>query len=232
QRSSATSFTPLVDEYLDQFARRHPSIAAGNGLHGHDAALEDSSAGAIASEVAWLRSYRSRLDALDPAPLSGDERVDRRILLGIVDGWLLDLNTVRTWARNPMVYAAAISDGVHNLMTMESAPAAQRMAAAESKLRAVPRLLESARQNVRNPPRVFVERGIAMLHGASDLLANDLPRAFAGAGDAGLQQRLADAATAARNAIDGYAQMLETDVLPRASTDKGAYAIGTANVEA
>src|SRR6185295_19747380 len=76
QRSSATSFTPLVDEYLDQFARRHPSIAAGNGLHGHDAALEDFSAGAIAGEVTWLRAYRSRLDALDPAPLSGDERVD------------------------------------------------------------------------------------------------------------------------------------------------------------
>src|SRR5947207_13787337 len=71
QRSSTTPFTQLVDEYLDQFARRHPSIAAGNGLHGHDEALEDFSAGAIASEVAWLRAYRSRLDANDPAPFSG-----------------------------------------------------------------------------------------------------------------------------------------------------------------
>src|SRR5882672_1882837 len=124
----------LVDEYLDQFARRHPSIAAGNGLHGHDDALEDFSAGAIASEVTWLRAYRSRLDALDPAPLSGDERVDRRILLGIVDGWLLDLDTVRTWTRNPMVYAAAISDGVHNLMTMESSPAPARMTQVVAKL--------------------------------------------------------------------------------------------------
>jgi len=229
QRPPSPTFTGLVDEYLDQFARRHPSIAAGNGLHAHDDALEDFSAEAIAAEVTWQRDYRSRLDAIDPAPLSADERVDRRILLGVVDGWLLDLDAVRTWTRNPMIYASAISDGVHNLMTMESAPAAQRMALAASKLGAVPRLLASARKNVRTPPRVFVERGITMLHGASDLLARDLPLAFAGAGDAALQKRLSAASAAARNAIDVYAKALETDVLPRAA---GAYAIGTANVEA
>jgi len=229
QRPPLPTFTGLVDEYLDQFARRHPSIAAGNGLHAHDDALEDFSAEAIAAEVTWQREYRSRLDAIDPAPLSADERVDRRILLGVVDGWLLDLDAVRTWTRNPMIYASAISDGVHNLMTMESASAAQRMALATSKLGAVPRLLASARENVRTPPRVFVERGITMLHGASDLLARDLPLAFAGAGDAALQKRLSAASAAARNAIDAYAKALETEVLPRAT---GAYAIGTANVEA
>src|SRR4030095_928822 len=107
------------DEYLDQFAARHPSIAAGNGIHSRDATLEDFSASAIAAEVAWLRAFRGRRPAIDPAPLTADERVDRRILQGIVDGWLLDLDTIRTWARNPMIYASAISDGVPNLTTKE-----------------------------------------------------------------------------------------------------------------
>src|SRR5882762_6737098 len=232
QRPPLPTFTGLVDEYLDQFARRHPSIAAGNGLHAHDDALEDFSAEAIAAEVTRQREYRSRLDAIDPAPLSADERVDRRILLGVVDGWLLDLDAVRTWTRNPMIYVSAISDGVHNLMTMESAPSAERMALAASKLRAVPTLLASARENIRTPPRVFVERGIAMLHGASDLLVKELPLAFAGAGDAALRKRLTAAAAVARDAIDSYAKTLEADVLPHATLDKSAYAIGTANVEA
>jgi uncharacterized protein (DUF885 family) len=229
---ASSSFTALVDEYLDQFARRHPSIAAGNGLHGHDDALEDFSASAIAAEVTWLHAYRSRLEALDPTPLSADEGVDRRILLGVVDGWLLDLDAVRTWTRNPMIYTSAITDGVHNLMTMESAPAAQRMAQASSKLRAVPQLIAAARENVRTPPRVFVERGITMLRGASDLIGTNLPLAFAGAGDAALHARLRAAAATARGAIDAYARTLETDVLPRATTAARAYAIGTANVEA
>ena len=41
------AFAALADEYLEQFARRHPSIAAGNGLHGHDDRLEDFSAPAM-----------------------------------------------------------------------------------------------------------------------------------------------------------------------------------------
>src|SRR5436190_13009942 len=166
-------FDALVDEYLDGFARRHPSIAAGNGLHAHDDTLEDFSAPAIAAEIGWLRSMRGRIDAVSAASLSPDERVDHRILIGVIDGWLLDLDTVRTWTRNPMIYASAISDGMHNLMTMESSLAATRARQAMGKLQAVPRLLASARENIKQPPRPFVERAIVMFRGAASLLAHD-----------------------------------------------------------
>ena len=39
------AFARFVDDYLDAFARRHPSIAAGNGLHQHDDALGGSPRG-------------------------------------------------------------------------------------------------------------------------------------------------------------------------------------------
>jgi uncharacterized protein (DUF885 family) len=222
-------FAALVDEYLDQFAQRHPSIAAGNGIHSHDATLEDFSAGAITAEVEWLRTFRRRLDAVDPAPLTVDQRVDRRILQGVIDGWLLDLDAVRTWTRNPMIYASAISDGVHNLMTMESSPAASRAKQAATKLAAVPRLLASARENLRNPPKVFVGRAIVMFHGAAELIAHDLTLAFADVVDPTVQDNLKSAAGTARRAIDEYAAELETKVLPSTGD---TFAIGTANVEA
>jgi hypothetical protein len=166
---------------------------------------------------------------MDLAPLTPDERVDHRILQGVVDGWLLDLDTVRTWTRNPMIYASAITDGVHNLMTMESSPAPSRMKQAAAKLEAVPRLLASARENLRKPPRVFVERAIVMFKGASDLLARDLALAFAGVAEPALQEGLKTAASQARAAIDAYAADLESRVLPQSTA---AYAIGTAAVEA
>ncbi len=56
-----TPFAAIVDGYLDRFAAYHPSIAAGNGLHGHDGELEDFSAPAIAAEVKWLRATRQTL---------------------------------------------------------------------------------------------------------------------------------------------------------------------------
>ncbi len=225
----SSPFALLADEYLDQFARRHPSIASGNGLHAHDDRLEDFSARAIAEEIDRLRTFRARLDRLDPAPLSADERVDRRILLGVIDGWLLDLDVVRTWTRNPMIYAAAVSDGVHNLMTMESSPAPERMKAATAKLQQVARLLASARENLHDPPREFVERGIAMFRGTSDMLRSDLPLAFSSVADPTLQRDLTAASLGARAAIDQYVKTLETDVLPTAN---GRFATGVANVEA
>jgi uncharacterized protein (DUF885 family) len=227
--AGGSSFAAMVDEYLDQFAARHPSIAAGNGLHAHDDTLEDFSPASVAAEVAWLNTFRGRLDRVDPAPLTADERVDRRILLGIVDGWLLDLDRVRTWTRNPMIYVAAISDGVHNLVTMESSPAPVRMKQLTAKLAGVPRLLASARTNVSDPPRVFVERAIAMLGGVSDLLGHDVAAAFAGEPDDAVKAALLRAAADARGQADAYARDLQTAVLPRAN---GAFAVGTANVEA
>ena len=166
---------------------------------------------------------------MNRAPFTADEQADWRILVGIVDGWLLDLETVRTWARNPMIYASAISDGVHNLMTMESAPAETRMRRATAKLRAVPRLIAAARANLRQPPRPFVERGIVMFRAASDLIAHDLHLAFADVQDPALQREMKSAADAARRAIDAYASELENRVLPNSDAP---FAIGIANVEA
>ena len=224
-----SDFALFTDEYLDAWARRHPSIAAGNGLHGHDHRLEDFSEPAIRAEIADLRQFRARLAAMDTVPLSADERVDRLILAGVIDGWLLELATLENWRRNPMIYASAVSDGVHNLMTMESDAAEVRMRRAASKLRGVPALMAAARANLVNPPRILAERGIGMLHGTAAMLEADLPRAFAGVRDEALQAELRGAADTARRAIGEYVRHLESVVLPRAT---GVYAVGARNVEA
>ncbi|MBL8958398.1 MAG: hypothetical protein JNJ98_00985, partial [Gemmatimonadetes bacterium] len=95
QTPAARAFANLVDEYLDTWAGHHPSIAAGNGLHAHDGELEDYSATAVAAEVAWLQTVKQRLRDLPRAELPPDELVDHRILDGIVDAWLLELDGIK-----------------------------------------------------------------------------------------------------------------------------------------
>ena len=207
---------------------RHPSIAAGNGLHQHDGELEDFSASAIATEVAYLRGVKEQLAAIPRAELPPDDRVDHRILDGVVDGWLLELDGVKNHTRNPMLYASAIADGVHNLMTMESAPAPARMQQVTSKLRGVKRLLDAGRANLGNPPKVLVERGIAMLEGASAMLSVDLALAFPDPQGDVRNAMLAEAARA-RAEIDSFTVWLRDDLLPRAS---GEIALGREYVEA
>jgi len=221
------TFSQFVDRFLDDFARRHPSIAAGNGMHQHDDRLDDFSAAAVAREIAALKVARTELAAFPPAQLTPDERVDQRILDGIIDGWLLEQETLQNWRRNPMIYAAAISDGVHDLMTMESAPAPVRMRHVIAKLSAVPALLAAARTNIVDPPRLFAERGLVMMRGASDMLGEDLPLAFAAEKGTPLMDSLLRAAAAARTEIDAYDAWLARDVIPNAHGD---YVIGAANV--
>ena len=158
QREQSSSFSAFVDRYLDDFARRHPSIAAGNGLHQHDDLLDDFTATGIAGEISALRRDAETLAAFDTATLTPDERVDRLILLGIIDGWLLEQETLQNWRRNPMLYASALADGVHNLMAMASDPAPVRMRRIITKLAGVPELAAAVRANVQNPPRLLAER--------------------------------------------------------------------------
>ena len=223
----SAQFARFVDRYLDDFSTRHPSIAAGNGLHAHDDLLDDFSAPAIRREIAALARDRAELTRFDPTTLTPDEQVDRRIVLGIIDGWLLEQQTLENWRRNPMLYASALTDGIHNLMTVESDPPAVRMRRIIAKLGQVPTLLRAARANVVNPPRLFAERGATFMRGASDMLGKDLDLAFANASNPALRDSLRRAADKAIPLIDAYATYLEKDVIPRTT---GEFAIGGANV--
>ncbi len=218
----------FVDEYLDGWAAFYPSIAAGNGLHMHDDRLEDFSAANIAKQLAWFREMKGRLGRIASDQLTPDERVDQRILSGVIDGWILDLDVARSWQRNPMIYASAITDGVHNLMTMASAPPQARMERVRDKLRGVPALLDAARTNLRNPPRILAERGLSMFRGASAMLANDLGVALDQPRGEAWNSMMVEARSA-RTAIDAFIAEYERTILPRAN---GPIALGRDYVQA
>jgi Bacterial protein of unknown function (DUF885) len=211
--AATPTFAEFVDQYLDDFASRHPSIAGGN----------DFTAAGITAEIAALKAARETLRAFPAAQLTPDERVDQKILDGIIDGWLLEQETLQNWKRNPMLYGSALSDGVHNLMTMENAPAPVRMRRVISKLAGVPVLLQAARTNITNPPRIFAERGLGMMRGAAAMLGEDLPLAFASEKGTPLMDSLMRAAAEAQPLITAYADYLEKELIPKAT---GEYRIG------
>ena len=97
-----------------------------------------------------------------------------------------------------------------------------------SKLRQVPRLVQAARDNVKDPPAIFVKTGIDTFNGVVTFIDADLPRAFAGIDDMHLLADLADASTEATQALSAYAQWLETEVRPKA---KASFRLGRERFE-
>ena len=215
----APGFATFVDRYLDDFTRRHPSIAAGNGLHAADNTLDDFSAEAIASEIAALKRDLAVLQAYRPEDLTADERVDQKILAGVIDGWLLEQETLQNWRRNPMLYASALTSGVHNLMTQEYAPAPVRMRHIVAKLSGLPALLAAARSNLANPPRLLAERGVVMMKGAAGMLGQDVVLAFSKEQGTPMMDSLQAALRVAKPQVDSFVVWMETDLLPRSTGD-------------
>jgi len=85
-----------------------------------------------------------------------------------------------------------------------------------STLRQAPRLIQAARDNIKDPPGIFVKVGLETMRGALRFIEEDLPRAFSSVDDLHLLADLADAQTEASEAIRRYVEHLEKDVAPRA----------------
>jgi len=206
----------FADDLLGYLHETHPTYATLDGVHVHDDLLEDLSRQAIDAEARALAGYARRLDEIDSGGLTTVERLEQRMLISNIRARMFELEEVRTWERNPQVYADLIASSLACQALFTYAPAPERARRVLSKLRQVPRLVQAARDNVKEPPGIFVKVGVESFRGALKFIEQDLPRAFSSVDDLHLLGDLADAQTEASHAIAGYIEFLETDVAPRA----------------
>jgi uncharacterized protein (DUF885 family) len=129
---------------------------------------------------------------------------------------MFELEAVRTWERNPQFYSDLLATSLAGQTLFTHAPAAERARRVLSKLRQTPRLIQAARDNIKDPPGIFVKVGIETMRGALKFIDDDLPKAFASVDDLHLLGDLADAQAEASQAVGAFVQYLETDVAPRA----------------
>jgi uncharacterized protein (DUF885 family) len=224
-------FGRLCDEYFEAKFAFEPSSATGSGLHDRDGQLEDRSAARIAARVAELKSFATRLAALDRARLSFDDAIDAEVLENQARAELLDLETLRVWERNPMGYAGLPGNAVDVIMKRNFAPPAERLRAIVARLQRVPALYGAARANVKDPPKEFTALAVRMARGSVGFFETSVAEwAHQAAGpDAGLRAQFDAANAAVVEATRAFADWLEKDLLPRS---KGAYAIGADNYRA
>jgi uncharacterized protein (DUF885 family) len=206
----------FVDDLLGYLHETHPTYATLDGVHAHDDLLEDLSRAAIEAEAHALAGYLRRLDEITPEGLTGIERLEHRMLASHVRARMFELEDVRTWEKNPQFYADIVASSLAGQALFTHAPAPDRARRVLSKLRQIPRLVQAARDNVKDPPGIFVKVGIETFRGAQKFIDYDLPRAFASVDDMHLLADLADAQTEASHAIGAYVESLETDMAPRA----------------
>jgi uncharacterized protein (DUF885 family) len=225
---SAEPLPHFVDEYLSYLYEVHPTNATFDGVHLHDDLLEDFSRQAIDAQIRDLGGLARRLAAIDPARLTDIERLERPALEASLRSRLFELEQVRTWERNPQHYADVVATSLAAQSLFDYAPLAERARRVLSKLRQVPRLIQAARDNIKDPPGIYLKVGLESMRGTERFINEDLPRAFGNLGDLHLLGDLADASTEAAAAIGGYIEYVERDLAPKA---KGSFRLGRGRFE-
>jgi uncharacterized protein (DUF885 family) len=184
------------DAYVDGFVARYfelnPQQAVNAGLHQYDGRLPDLAPAAVASQVAWLKEARARVQAWDLASADEKARFERDYLLSAIDRMRFTLEISEFLYTSPTLYGFMIGPDVY--LTREYAPLPERLRAFIEYERALPGFLATMRANLRTPlarPRLEVAKG--SFEGYVTFFEHTVPGLFASVEDAALQGELAAA---------------------------------------
>lgn len=218
----------FVDDYLACLHERHPTAATFDGIHTHDDLLEDFGRPATDAHVRELNDFARRLAAIDPAALSSIERLEKPVIGSNIAGRLFDLETIRPRERNPQHYVDVVATSLAGQVLFAYAPAAERARRVHSKLRQIPRFVQSARENIKDTPAIFVKVALETLRGTIRFIDEDLPLALSSIDDLHLLADLADACQEASASMRAYAEYLEQELGPRS---RGSFRLGKETFE-
>ncbi len=215
-------FSRVSDEYFDQvYFRYAPTQGTLVGYHQYDGQLEDYSRKNIDAEIAALKSFEKRIEAIHPGADAVDfvPRSDREIVLGNIHSQLLTLETIRPWEKNADNYSSTCANGAFSLMERKFSSPDERLRSLIARERQMTVLLADARVNLKNPPHIFTEIAIEQLPDIVSFFEQDVPLAFADAKDPALKAEFARSNAAVIAALNSYLGWLKTDLLPQSNGD-------------
>lgn len=222
--SANAAFTSLADEFFDTYYfPESPTTATATGIHAYDGKLEDYSRAGVDRNVAQLHQWDKRFGAVDPKGLDEQTQGDRQLVLNYIHSTLLTLQAIRPWEKNPDMYSSGITSSAFVIMERKFAPLPDRLNRLIDREKLMPAVLQAARTNLKNPPKIYTEIALEQLPGLIAFFTDDVPAAFKEVTDADLKKRFATSNGAVIKALGDYEAWLKSDLLPRS---KGDFRIG------
>ncbi|HVO57608.1 MAG TPA: DUF885 domain-containing protein [Dongiaceae bacterium] len=213
------SWKQITDDYIAQLLAFGPSRATQLGIHAHDAELESFAPDEIARQIAFYRQFEKRVSSFDPKSLSAIDAADRQMLIANIRASLLELETIRTWRKDPDTYPSTAANSIFVIMSRKFASPDDRLRSVVERERQFPRLFSEARTNLQHVPRILGEIALEQLPGTIGFFEKDVPEAFADAADSEVKAQFAQSNAAAIKQLNDYQAWLKSEVLPRADGD-------------
>ena len=220
-------FDKLADGFFNEVVFRYdPASATAAGFHQFDSLLPSMSSAEIQAEIADYRKFEQIVQDFNPQGLSPWAAADRELALAQIRSQLLSLETIHNWTKNPDLYSSNVTGAIFVIMSRSFAPPEERLKSIIARERLIPRVFQSARGNLKNPPRIYTEVAIKQLPGIADFFKNDVPKAFQKVTDKSVLADFENSNTQTIRALQEYEAFLKNDLLPRSNGD---FRIGAEN---
>ena len=214
------AFAALGDQFFEQvYFKFHPSAGTQAGFHRYDNTLEDYSRASIDMEIVALKDSEKRVAAVDASGLSPATVVDRDLLLNNIRGQLLTLEVIRPWEKNPDTYSSGVTNSIFLIMARTFSSPEQRLQSVIAREKQIPSVFQAARQNLKNPPPIFVDVALEQLPGLVSFFQNDVPSAFKDVKDPTLLKDFQASNQKVMDELKSYQAWIEKELKPRAHGD-------------
>lgn len=197
-------FPSLATRIVDEMLAADPGLARWAGDHRVDGDLPDWSEDAVAARIGMVRDASDALSSLDVDALEVPERVDHAQLTNLVEGTLYELTEVRAHEWDPLVHNPG--DLLYALIARPFAPVDERLTSIAARLARVPEALATARDVLRDCPRVHLETAVGQFQGTAALVRDEVPRLLTQA--PGLDGTVRPAVENAGRALDDFVDWL------------------------
>jgi uncharacterized protein (DUF885 family) len=211
-------FDKLADDFIRGWLEARPLQGTTLGFHEYDGKINDFSRGAIDTETNRLKRFGEQLKKVDATKLSPRASIDLRILRAAIEGELFRIQDRNVFEINPMTYVEVFDINIYVKRNFAPLPDRVRsLIAIENK---VPDLVAAAKANLQEKlPGPFVELAIEISKRSADFLRKDLVDALKDLKEETLLSQFRVANDKAAASLQGYADWLAKEKLPKATND-------------
>jgi len=168
----------IASSYFSLLARAFPVMCASDEFHflprAQEAAgflelMDDLSQEAIASVVDSVRALQGQLQK-QPRGQDFEEEIDRQLLLHNMAGLLIELEEVKSWRHNPLLYLKVGCIGVDHALNKPFQDAEERFGRAAERLSGFRRLIDQGNKSLSTIPGPYYRVALAVVQHAQNYL--------------------------------------------------------------
>ncbi len=211
-------FSKLTDDFVYGSLALSPVSATQAGYHVHegvqlDEQIDDFSPAGIDKAVKFFLGIRERLAAIHPESLTPEERADYQIIQNQDDLYLLDLQQIHSYQHNPTEYVELAGNALFNPYVLEYAPIETRFRQIIQRLQRIPALMDQAKANLSDAPKVWNRIARDENAGNMDLIEHTLRAKV----PASLKAEYDKAARPALDSLAAFTKYLKDDLSKKTS---------------